>query len=89
MRKVLVDLVFALTSQLMLPLHPAGAEQICTAITDSRKEYIGCTRRGREYILTKPINGIQRFSAYKENEHNPRCYDINTNGIMAICTYKR
>jgi hypothetical protein len=65
------------------------AEQICTAIKESGKEFIGCARKGYEYTLAKSVNGIQRFSARKENEHNPRCYDINTNGVIAICTYRR
>jgi hypothetical protein len=89
MTKALLTLIIAVSSQLAPPPQNASAEQICTAITDSSKEYVGCTKRGYEYILTQSINGIKKFSAYKENAHNPRCYDINTNGIIAICTYKR
>lgn len=63
--------------------------QICTVIKGSGKEYVGCNRNGLEYILAKPVNNIQSFKAIDESAHNPGCYNLNTNGVAAICTYKR
>jgi len=65
------------------------ASQVCTVIKDSGKEYVGCTKNGLEYMLVKPVNSIQSFTAIDESAHNPGCYNLRTNGIVAICTYKR
>ncbi len=89
MKRIVFALILLLSAQLMLLLRPASAEQTCTVIKNTGKIYVGCAKKGYEYTLSKPINGIQSFSAIKEDFHNPRCYGINANGIMAICIYKR
>lgn len=61
----------------------------CTVITNSGKEYVGCKRNGYEYALNRSVRGIASFSATKDNPHNPGCFDVHANGVIAICTYKR
>ncbi len=67
----------------------AQVSKTCTVITNSGKEYIGCKSNGYEYNLARPVHGITSFSAAKENAHNPGCFDVRANGVIAICTYMR
>jgi hypothetical protein len=68
---------------------PAQANGTCTAITQSGKEYVGCSRQSNKYILNQAVNGYASFSAAQQNPHNPGCYDIGENGVIAFCSYRR
>jgi hypothetical protein len=84
--------LIALAFSSMLAIATPGstrANQTCTVIRDSGKEYVGCFSKGYDYTLDRAVNGIKTFSAAKENSHNPGCFDVQANGIIAICTYKR
>jgi hypothetical protein len=85
---------FAFASAFALPLSavlttPSLANQTCTVIRASGKEYVGCVRNGYDYTLLKEVDGIKTFSAARENAHNPGCFDVRANGVIAVCTYRR
>jgi len=67
----------------------ANPQMTCTIIRDTGKEYVGCKRDGSNLVLATPINGVSTYKASEENFHNPKCYDVKSNGITAICGYKR
>ena len=90
MKKMLLATLLGMVAQCFIASQArANPQTTCTIIRDTGKEYVGCRRDGPNLVLATPINGVSTYKASKENFHNPKCYDVNSNGITAICAYKR
>ena len=68
---------------------PAYAGKTCTAITGYGPVHVPCTVKGNDITFSKPVHGIQGISGGTQNPNNPGCYDLDENGITAVCTYRR
>ena len=82
------SLSFLLIPVAILPT-PALAGKTCTAITSYGPVYVGCTVKGNDITFSKTVHGIQGISGGTQNPNNPGCYDLDENGIAAVCTYRR
>ena len=81
-------LSFLLLFMALIPA-PAHAGKICTVVTGYGPVHVGCTVKGNDVTFSKPVHGIQGISGGTQNANNPGCYDLDENGISAVCTYRR